>query len=194
MGSLEAQGADICAKLARIRLLAMDVDGVLTDGTIGYDGQGAQQKRFHVADGLGLVVLGQEGIAVAWVTGRRDAAVERRAAELSVPYLLQGVRDKGRALRQLAAQLELAPEEIAYIGDDWNDLTAFAVAGVRLAVANAAEEVKAQADLVTTRSGGLGAVREVCESILEAHGRRGDAVAAYVAALCQGGDVPPSGQ
>src|SRR5436190_15959707 len=107
------------------RLLAMDVDGVLTDGTLGYDSAGIEQKRFHVADGLGLTLMRLSGISTAWISGRSNPAVERRAAELKIDYLVQGEQDKEGALSRLATLLNLRKEEIAFIGDDWNDLPAF---------------------------------------------------------------------
>src|SRR5262249_42503259 len=110
---------------ARTHLLAMDVDGVLTDGTLGFDSAGMEQKRFHVADGLGLTLMRLIGIKTAWISGRANLAVERRAAELKIDYLVQDARDKGVALAHLAAVLNLKQEEIAFIGDDWNDLLAF---------------------------------------------------------------------
>lgn len=159
-------------RLTRIRLLAMDVDGVLTDGTIGYDGAGNRIKHFDISDGLGLVVLRQCGVAVAWITGREDPAVMSRAIELGIPVVRSGVRDKEAALRGLASEMRLDPAEIAYIGDDWNDLPAFRAAGVRFAVANAAAELRAAADYECANAGGHGAVREICNLILEAQGGR----------------------
>jgi 3-deoxy-D-manno-octulosonate 8-phosphate phosphatase (KDO 8-P phosphatase) len=186
--------AELYRRLAQVRLLAMDVDGVLTDATIGYDSQGAHQKRFHIADGLGLVVLRQVGIHVAWISGRADAAVERRAVELRIEHLLQGIRDKGHALQTLRADLALGQEEVAFLGDDWNDLLAFEVAGVRLAVANAAAEVKERADAVTLTAGGKGAVREVCEAILEARGLRASGLQVYLDSLRTLSASEPPGQ
>lgn len=182
------------SQLARVRLLAMDVDGVLTDGTITFDSSGFQQKRFHVADGLGLAVLRQAGIVTAWVSGRADAVVTMRAKELLIAHLLQGVRDKGAALERLRTDLSLTQNEIAYIGDDWNDLPAFEAAGTRIAVANASEEVKAQADLVTRARGGEGAVREVCDALLEAQGLRQSSLKAYLESLRDPGESRRSGQ
>jgi 3-deoxy-D-manno-octulosonate 8-phosphate phosphatase (KDO 8-P phosphatase) len=178
--SREQDGARVKAQLAQARLLVMDVDGVLTDGTIGYSSDGAEQRRFHVADGVGIVALRQIGITVAWISGRANTMVERRAAELGVYHVLQNVREKGGALQRLAGELSLESSQIAYIADDWNDLPAFEVAGTRIAVADAAAEVKAGADYVTERSGGQGAVREVCEAILEARGAREACLRAYL--------------
>jgi 3-deoxy-D-manno-octulosonate 8-phosphate phosphatase (KDO 8-P phosphatase) len=174
------------ASLARVRLLAMDVDGVLTDGTLGYGSDGAEQKRFHVHDGLGLTLLAARGIQIVWISGRVNPAVERRAQELGVGRLLQGVRDKQVALQELTQALGLAVEQVAYIGDDWNDLGAFAASGVRIAVANARREVRERADFVTAAAGGQGAVREVCDALLDASCGREQALTDYIEALHSG--------
>ena len=173
---------ELRGRLANVRLLAMDVDGVLTDGTLGYS-ERDEIKRFHVADGLGLTALRLMGYTTAWISGRESAAVARRAAELKIPYLLAGARDKAQAVRELMAQTGHSTEKIAYIGDDWNDLPAFAVTGVRIAVLDAASEVLARADGITQRAGGQGAVREVCDALLEAAGRRDAALDAYLSLL-----------
>jgi 3-deoxy-D-manno-octulosonate 8-phosphate phosphatase (KDO 8-P phosphatase) len=170
-------------RLRRIRLLAMDVDGTLTDGGIVLDSAGGEQKRFHVADGLGLTLLMQAGIRIAWVSGRTSPAVDWRAAELKIDWLYQGVRDKGAIMRALLTELGISREEAAYIGDDWNDLPAFEEVGVRIAAANAPVELKSVAEFVTERSGGQGAVREACDWILEARGERVAARQRYLDAL-----------
>jgi 3-deoxy-D-manno-octulosonate 8-phosphate phosphatase (KDO 8-P phosphatase) len=177
--------------LAHIRLLAMDVDGVLTDGTLGYSSDGGETKRFHVHDGLGLTLLASLGIQIAWISGRANPAVERRARELGVGLMLQGVRDKQGALEQLAQTAGVSVEEIAYIGDDWNDLGAFAACGLRIAVADARPEVREQADFITVASGGAGAVREVCDALLEARGIREQVLTDYLTSLRTG--VKPAG-
>ena len=171
------------ASLRKIRLLAMDVDGVLTDGTITYDNQGGEQKRFHVADGLGIVLLRLMQIEVAWITGRKSAIVERRAKELGVVHIVQGVRNKKAALARVSETLQITCSEIAYIGDDWNDLPAFETAGICIAVANAVQEVRERADIVTRNRGGQGAVREVCEMLLDARGEREQCLTAYLKSL-----------
>jgi len=153
----------------KILLLAMDVDGVLTDGTIEYRSNGTDSKRFHTADGLGIVLARLAGLRVAWISGKASMAVERRAAELSVDRLGQGIRDKKRALHEIQAGWGISIAETVYIGDDWNDLPAFEAAGVKVAVANAADLVKQRADYITERTGGQGAVREVIDLILARH-------------------------
>ncbi len=176
----------LLSALAQIRLLAMDVDGVLTDGTLGYSSDGSEMKRFHVHDGLGLTLIASFGIQVAWISGRTNPAVERRARELGVQHLLQGVRDKQTALREIADTAGLATVEIAYIGDDWNDLGAFSASGLRIAVADARREVREMADFITVATGGHGAVREVCDALLDARAAREQVLEDYVNSLRSG--------
>ena len=183
--SKEAEAERLRQRLASIRLLAMDVDGVLTDGALSYDSEGAEHKRFHVADGLGLVLLRQLGVEIAWISGRASDPVERRARELGVRHVMQGVRDKSKALRELCSALAIPLGATAYIGDDWNDLPALAIAGVGIAVANAAEEVKQAAAIVTCDAGGQGAVREVCMRLIEARGVRDSCLKNYLASLVE---------
>jgi 3-deoxy-D-manno-octulosonate 8-phosphate phosphatase (KDO 8-P phosphatase) len=173
--------------LAGVRLLAMDVDGVLTDGRIYWGATAAgdlvEMKAFDVRDGLGLSVARAAGLAVAWITGRSSPLVERRARELRVAHLRQRVRHKGEALRDLCDELDLPPAASAFIGDDLNDLLGFEAAGVRIAVADAAPELVERADWVTQAPGGRGAVREAVEAILRARGDWAEASARFVAAL-----------
>ena len=181
------------ALFANTRLLAMDVDGVLTDGLLGYHSDGGEDKRFNVADGLGLTLVRLSGINTAWISGRSNPAVERRASELKIDYLVQGVSDKGTALARLATLLNLRYDQIAFIGDDLNDLLAFESAGVRIAVDNAAPEVKEAAHYVTVHTGGHGAVREVCERLLTERGLREEAIRTYLDML-KADSLPKSGQ
>ena len=178
--------------LKRVRLLAMDVDGVLTDGTLVYGSDGSEAKRFHVHDGLGLTLLAAIGVQVAWISGRGGPAVERRAAELGVGHLLQGIKDKRSALQQLIHTMDLSVENVAYIGDDWNDLGAFDVCGVSFAVADARREVRERADFVTEAVGGRGAVREVCDALLDSHGMREQALEEYLRTSFQQGAIQGS--
>jgi 3-deoxy-D-manno-octulosonate 8-phosphate phosphatase (KDO 8-P phosphatase) len=176
-------GARNSSLLSGVKLLAMDVDGVLTDGTIGFSDGGLEQKRFHVADGLGLRIVRLAGVHVAWLSGRKSTAVSIRAAELGIDLLSAEINDKGAAIEQIMASLRVPREAAAFIGDDWNDLLAFEVVGVRIAVADAADELLRAADLVTTRRGGRGAVREVCNALLEAQGMTASVLARYLASL-----------
>lgn len=175
--------ADLAARLGRVRLLVLDVDGTLTDGGVIFDAAGNEAKRFHIHDGLGIVLAGFVGLRVAWMTGRTSPLVERRARELGVTHLLQGVRDKATALVTLAARLQIPPDAVAYMGDDLNDLPALQAAGVRLAPANAVSDIRAVAHYVTPRAGGDGAVRDAIEALLRARGDYAFAQSAYLASL-----------
>lgn len=157
------------SRWAAIRLLATDVDGVLTNGTIHVGSDGIEAKSFNILDGLGMVRLIRSGIAVAWISGRLSGATSVRAKELGIPHLVQGRLDKAQALAELAETLHLNASECVYIGDDDLDAAAIAWAGIGVTVPDAMPAAIAPADLVTTRRGGHGAVREVCEHILAAH-------------------------
>jgi 3-deoxy-D-manno-octulosonate 8-phosphate phosphatase (KDO 8-P phosphatase) len=156
------------ARAARIRLLVLDVDGVLTDGGLLYGPSGEETKRFHVHDGLALVAARKAGLQVAVLSSRASAAVTRRMAELGVTEVHQGVSDKAAALRSLCERLGVQDTEVAMMGDDLPDLSAMARAGMALAPANAVAEVKRAADWVARRRGGDGAVREAVEMLLKA--------------------------
>ena len=158
--------APTAARWARIRLFAMDVDGVLTDGSIYVSSDGAEMKRFSVLDGMGLGRLRDAGIALAWISGRHSGATTRRGEELRIPHLIQGRTDKLAALQELAARLALSPENICYMGDDDIDAPAISWAGIGVAPAAAMPAALAVADYVPARPAGAGAVREICEHIL----------------------------
>lgn len=166
-------------KASLIKLLALDVDGVLTDGKIIYDSQGVESKEFFVQDGLGLVALKKYGILLAIITGRQSPMVERRAKELGIDYVIQGQDDKLTALASLAYQLGLQINECAYMGDDLPDVRAIKYAGLGLSVPNGCFEAKTAADYVTKKSGGFGAVREVCEVILLSQGHYYNWIASF---------------
>lgn len=157
------------ARWAAVRLFAMDVDGVLTDGTVQISSDGTESKGFSILDGLGLVRLRQAGIAVAWISGRPSGASISRATELKIPHLIQGRIDKITALQELATQLNLSAEQCVYMGDDDIDAPAIDWAGIGATVPDAMPKALAVADYVTSRAAGRGAVREVCEHILAAH-------------------------
>lgn len=163
-----------------VKIIVLDIDGTLTDGTLQYGDNGVQSKAFHVADGLGIVMAMAVGLRVAVISGRTSRAAETRLTELDVTDFMQNCGDKAAAMQALLAKHGLRPGEAAYIGDDINDLPAFEVAGVRIAVANAAEHLKAKADWVTPRSGGQGAVRDAIEEILRRQGLLDAACAAYL--------------
>jgi 3-deoxy-D-manno-octulosonate 8-phosphate phosphatase (KDO 8-P phosphatase) len=159
------------------------VDGTLTDGAVTFTDDGRELKTFHIHDGLGIVLASLVGLQIAWITGRTSPMVERRARELGVTHLLQGVRDKAIALAELAARLGVPPDGVAYMGDDWNDLPAFSAANVCLAPANADPEVIEAAHYVTKRSGGQGAVRDAITAILQARGEYRIAKTLYLTSL-----------
>lgn len=168
-------------KAARIRLLALDVDGVLSDGRLFFAEDGQELKTFDTQDGHGIKMLQSAGIEVAIITGRTTQLVQRRAANLKIRHLLQGREDKLVALKELIGELGYELDEVAYVGDDWPDLPAILAAGLGVAVANAHSELRTRADHVTTLTGGRGAVREVCDLLLYAQDRYDAALAPYLA-------------
>jgi 3-deoxy-D-manno-octulosonate 8-phosphate phosphatase (KDO 8-P phosphatase) len=153
--------------LEAIRLLVLDVDGVLTDGQLIIHGDGSESKAFHTLDGHGIRMWRRAGLEVALLSGRHSDATQRRADQLEVTHVLQDCHFKLPALKQLLSDLHLGAENVAYVGDDLPDLPPIRFAGFGVATASAVEEVKARADYVTTRHGGAGAVREVIEHILK---------------------------
>ena len=162
--------AEIFSRAKHIRLLVLDVDGVLTDGSIIYTDAGDEIKTFHVRDGNGIRMVLQAGIEVALITGRRSQAVAHRAKNLNIARIFQGVRDKLEVLRTLQKELDIPHEETAVVGDDLVDLPIMLPAYLAVAVADAPREVRERAHMVTTAPGGKGAVREVCEIILKSKG------------------------
>jgi 3-deoxy-D-manno-octulosonate 8-phosphate phosphatase (KDO 8-P phosphatase) len=155
---------------AAIQLLAMDVDGILTDGTLHISSDGSETKIFSVLDGLGLNRILRSGISVAWISGRHSGATTVRAGELKIPHLVQGRTDKHVALQELALQLGFTADQCAYLGDDDIDAAALRWAGIGVTVPGAMPAAFAAADYVTARQAGHGAVREVCEQIFAARG------------------------
>ena len=166
-----AREADAHRRAAAIRLLAMDIDGTLTDGSILIGPDGEVMKRFSVRDGLGLRLLADAGIELAIVTARQSAIVRQRAAELRIGRVHQGVKDKRQMVEQLCAELGLSPAQAAFAGDDWPDLPAMRACGLAVAPADAEPAVLAAAHWVAPRRGGHGALRDVAEFILAAQGR-----------------------
>ncbi len=153
-----------------IKLLILDVDGVLTDGAIILDNEGNEYKSFHVRDGHGIKMLIHAGIHVAIITGRHSKVVERRAHELGITEVFQKCHDKRIAYKKLIEQYSLKDSEVAYIGDDIVDAPIMAMAGLPVAVADATDDTKEYALLVTKSRGGRGAVREVTDFILKSKG------------------------
>jgi YrbI family 3-deoxy-D-manno-octulosonate 8-phosphate phosphatase len=151
-----------------VRLLCVDVDGVLTDAGMYYGPDGEVLKKFNTRDGMGLARVREAGVAVAIISGEDSAIVYARAAKLKIDEVFSGVANKLDVVNDLAASHNIAPDEVAYIGDDLNDLTAMECVGFACAVADAADPIKAMAHYVAQRRGGDGAVREVCELIIAA--------------------------
>ncbi len=162
---------DVIENARRVRALVLDVDGVLTDGTIYYGSDGEAIKAFHVRDGLGLRLLRLEGIHVAIISARRSLPLLSRLRDLKIEHFFVGREDKLRALDELVQRLELRIDEVAYVGDDLVDLPVMARVGLPIAPADAHDRVRARAAWVTTARAGHGAVREVAEGLLEARGR-----------------------
>jgi 3-deoxy-D-manno-octulosonate 8-phosphate phosphatase, YrbI family len=165
--------APVIDRVKQLRLMAFDVDGVLTDGRLWYSAQGEQLKAFHVLDGHGLKLLMESGIEVALITGRDGAVVGRRAAELGIAVVQHGVRDKARALQALAQERGCSLSEIGYMGDDIIDIHAMNRAGFAASVPNAPAYVAQAAHWISQSPGGSGAVRECCDLILAAQGKLG---------------------
>ena len=161
------------AALAAIRLLVLDVDGVLTDGRLRYGPDGERDKVFHVRDGYGIKALAADGVAIAVISGRESAAVARRCADLGILELQQGVADKAAAFTTLAARLRVAPGACACIGDDTPDVPLMKCVGLAIAVADAHVDARRAAHRRTRLPGGAGAVREVCDWLLAARQLRG---------------------
>ena len=161
---------DLSLKTRHIRLVAFDVDGVLTDGRLYYSESGDAMKAFDVRDGMGMKLLQDAGIKLAIITSRRAPSVLLRAADLGISHVQQGVADKRTAFDELLAGMAIAPEEAAFMGDDLVDLPVFRRCGFAATVADAPALLKRHADYVTRATGGHGAVREFCEMLLHSRG------------------------
>jgi 3-deoxy-D-manno-octulosonate 8-phosphate phosphatase (KDO 8-P phosphatase) len=172
--------ADVRHRAARVRLACFDVDGVMTDGRLAYTEAGAETKTFHAHDGLGLQLLRENGFEVALITARSSPQVARRAQELSIARVYQGEKDKLARLNTVARDLGVALEAVAYMGDDLPDLACLARVGLAIAPANAHPWVLERVHWKTLHAGGDGAVREVCDLLVAAHGRAATAVARYL--------------
>ena len=166
-------------KIRRVKLLILDVDGVMTDGRIIIDDAGLESKQFDVRDGHGLKMLMRCGIDVVLLTGRKSRVVEHRAADLGIAEVHQGILNKREAFSEILKRRGILPEESACVGDDVVDIPLFRRAGFSVAVADAVPEAREIADYVTENGGGRGAVREVCEVILKGQNRWGDVSARY---------------
>lgn len=176
---------DLLEKASKVKMLVLDVDGILSDGKIIYDANGVETKAFSVQDGIGTKALGKYGIKTAIITGRTSPMVEKRANEIGIDHLVQGRDDKLVALQELLKDLQadgsnISVQDCAYMGDDLPDIKALQSVGFAATVPNAHSEVINRVDMVTTNAGGCGAVREVCDLILKGHGHYDDFIAGYV--------------
>jgi 3-deoxy-D-manno-octulosonate 8-phosphate phosphatase (KDO 8-P phosphatase) len=156
--------------LARIRAVALDVDGTLTDGGLWWGPDGAEWKRFSFADVMGISLARRAGIVLALISGEASPLVDRYAEKMQILHVVKGCRDKAAALREFAASAGIKPAEVAFMGDDVNDLAAMQLAGLSAAPSNAARCVLETADFVSSQTGGNGAVRELIEALLTARG------------------------
>jgi len=166
--------------LTRIRLLVLDVDGVLTDGKLTISSDGAESKSFDILDDHGIRLWKRAGLDVALLSGRMSEPTSRRARQMQIEHVLQNCHHKLPVVEQLVEKLQLSPQDVAYVGDDLPDLPPITYAGFGVAVANAVDEVKKHADYVTAHFGGSGAVREVIEYILKASGKWPDIMKRYM--------------
>ena len=160
------ENVELIEKLKNIKLLAMDVDGTLTDSAMYYSANGEELKRFHTRDGMAMNLLRKAGIDTAIITSENSKIVMSRAMKLNIEHIIMGCRNKSTALRDLADQLELSLKEIAFIGDDINDYYVMKIAGVSACPADATELILETADYICNKNGGNGAVREFAELIL----------------------------
>lgn len=170
----------VARRAARVKLLLMDCDGVLTDGRIWVLENGDDQKGFNTHDGLGLDLLHRSGIKSGIISGRRSSAVEQRAQALRVAYLRQGCENKVAAFEEILAEAGLTQSDVAFVGDDLNDIPLMRRSELAVAVADAAAEAKLNAHVVTSAAGGYGAVRETVELILKAQNRWDELIQSYL--------------
>ena len=171
--------SEIEQRAARVKLLLMDCDGVLTDGRIWIFENGEEQKGFHTRDGLGIDLLHRAGLRSGIISGRTSSAVETRAHTLGMSFIVQGHENKVQAFADVLDRASVSTAEVAYIGDDLNDIPLIAQSGFGVAVADAAPEAREHAHYVTKALGGFGAVREVVELILKSQGRWNDLIKGF---------------
>lgn len=172
MAVIDLSGFDplLIERASRIRMLVLDVDGVLTDGRLYFDNQGNETKAFCTRDGLGMRALQSQDTVLAFITGRQSQIVSHRAAQLGVEHVYQGRNDKLNAFNELLSDTGMDEEQICYAGDDWIDIPVLDRVGLAVTVADADAVVKNRVHWVTSREGGSGAVREICDLILAARG------------------------
>jgi len=167
---------EVLDKAKKIKLILLDVDGVLTDGGVIYGADGEELKIFDVKDGLGIKLAQATGLKVGIISGRASAALEKRASDLKLDIFFQGQRDKRAGYEMIKETMGVTDQEVAYVADDINDLPVFVQVGLKIAVNDAVAEIRKRADYVTKRRGGRGAVREVVELILEGQNKMETAV------------------
>ena len=172
MPVIDLSGFDplLLERAARVRALVLDVDGVLTDGRLYFDNQGNEMKAFCTRDGLGMRMLQRQGTLLALITGRQSQIVANRAANLGIEHVYQGRNDKLDAFLELLGATGIEASEVCYAGDDWVDIPVLDRAGLAVTVADADAVVKRHVHWITSRPGGEGAVREICDLILGARG------------------------
>lgn len=163
-----------------IKLLLLDVDGVLTDGSITYTHSGDEIKTFHCRDGFGMNMLQKIGVEIGLITARHSEALERRVRDLKLSYVFQGVRRKMEVFTKLISQLQLTPQQVAFMGDDWLDLPVLTQVGLAATVADGAPELLPLVHYVAPHPGGHGAVRDLCDLIIESQGRRQELLTEYM--------------
>lgn len=168
------------AKAKDIKLVLLDVDGVLTSGNLLYTGDSAESKSFNTQDGFGLRLLLEAGIATGVITARKSAVVQRRAEELKMTHIYQGAVNKNSAFREIMSESGLKPYQIAYMGDDWLDLVLLQQVGLAVSPANGVKEVQEAAHYITERTGGSGAVRDLCDLIIEGQGKTSQLLQTYL--------------
>lgn len=173
------QSLSFTERAQQVKMIVLDVDGVLTNGLMFFGSEGESMKAFHVHDGLGISLAHNAGIQTAIITGRTSEMVRRRAAELNIGDLYQGTLDKVIAMQQLIAKYHLELSQICYVGDDLNDLPLLEMVGLACSVADAVNEVKAASHFTASLPGGAGAVRQIIEMILKSQGKWESTVAAY---------------
>lgn len=170
----------VLQKAKQLKLLILDVDGVLTDGRLFFDAQGGEYKSFHARDGHGIKLLRQTGVEVAVISGRKSQSVALRMQALGVEYVYQGHENKIAAFEEIIQSMGIMPEQAAHVGDDLLDLPIMLRAGLSIAVSDANFAVKEYADWCTETAGGLGAVREVCDFIMQAQGTFDEVLKSYM--------------
>jgi 3-deoxy-D-manno-octulosonate 8-phosphate phosphatase (KDO 8-P phosphatase) len=172
--------SEVIEKAKKLKLLILDVDGVLTDGKLFFDNEGNEYKAFHARDGHGIKMLQQSGVDVAVISGRRSNSVIIRMKQLGIKHVYQGYENKILAFHEIIEKISINPERVAHVGDDLLDLPLMTRVGLSVAVQDANFAVKQHADWCTTLSGGCGAVREVCDLIMQAQGNFDNLVSSYL--------------